>query len=322
MTVLVTGGAGYIGSITARALAASGRRVVVIDTLERGRREAVGDAPFVRGDVADRDLVRRVCAEHGVDEVVHFAAYKAVAESMAEPARYFANNTAGSLLLLEALAEAGIDRFVFSSTASVYGTPERVPVREDDPVRCESVYAETKNLVERALGWMSDRGGLRHVSLRYFNAAGAADDGSLGEDWDVSSNLVPVVMKVAAGLSPELAVFGGAHPTPDGTCVRDYIHVEDLAAAHVAALDHLAAGGASEILNVGTGTGTSVLEILAATERVTGRPVPRRVVAPRPGDPPVSVADTARIGRVLDWTPQRFLDDILSSAWRWHSSRT
>jgi UDP-glucose-4-epimerase GalE len=322
VTVLVTGGAGYIGSITARALAASGRRVVVLDTLERGRREAVGDAPFVRGDVADRDLVRRVCAEHGVDEVVHFAAYKSVAESMAEPARYFANNTAGSLLLLEALAEAGVDRFVFSSTASVYGTPERVPVREDDPVRCESVYAETKNLVERALGWMSDRGSLRHVSLRYFNAAGAADDASLGEDWDVSSNLVPVVMKVTAGLSPELGIFGGEHPTPDGTCVRDYIHVEDLAAAHVAALDHLAAGGTSEVLNVGTGTGTSVLEILAATERVTGRPVPRRILAPRPGDPPVSVADTSRIGRVLDWTPQRFLDDILSSAWRWHSSRT
>jgi UDP-glucose 4-epimerase len=322
VTVLVTGGAGYIGSITARALAASGRRVVVLDTLERGRREAVGDAPFVRGDVADRDLVRRVCAEHGVDEVVHFAAYKSVAESMAEPARYFANNTAGSLLLLEALAEAGVDRFVFSSTASVYGTPERVPVREDDPVRCESVYAETKNLVERALGWMSDRGSLRHVSLRYFNAAGAADDASLGEDWDVSSNLVPVVMKVAAGLVPELGIFGGEHPTPDGTCVRDYIHVEDLAAAHVAALDHLAAGGTSEVLNVGTGTGTSVLEILAATESVTGRPVPRRILAPRPGDPPVSVADTSRIGRVLDWTPQRFLDDILSSAWRWHSSRT
>ena len=293
----------------------------MLDTLERGRREAVGDAPFVRGDVADRDLVRRVCAEHGVDEVVHFAAYKAVGESMAEPARYFANNTAGSLLLLDALAAEGVDRFVFSSTAAVYGTPERVPLREDDPVRCESVYAESKHLVERAMAWMSGDGGLRYVSLRYFNAAGASDDASLGEDWDVSSNLVPVVMKAAAGVVPELEIFGDGHPTPDGTCIRDYIHVEDLASAHVAALDHLAAGGGSDVLNVGTGRGTSVLEIVGATERVTGRPVPRRVVAPRPGDPPVSVADTDRIGRVLDWSPRRSLDDILSSAWRWHSSR-
>ncbi len=321
MTVLVTGGAGYIGSITARALVAAGRRVVVLDTLERGRREAVGDTPFVRGDVADRDLVRRVCAEHGVDEVVHFAAYKSVGESMSEPARYFANNTAGSLLLLDALVDAGVDRIVFSSTASVYGTPERVPLSEDDPVRCESVYAETKHLVERAMAWMSGDGGLRYVSLRYFNAAGASDDASLGEDWNVSSNLVPVVMKAAAGVVPELEIFGGEHPTPDGTCIRDYIHVEDLAAAHVAALDHLAAGGGSEVLNVGTGTGTSVLEIVGAAERATGRSVPRRIVAPRPGDPPVSVADTARIGRVLDWAPRRSLDDILSSAWRWHSSR-
>jgi len=321
VTVLVTGGAGYIGSITARALVASGRRIVVLDTLERGRRESVGDAPFVRGDVADRDLVRRVCDEHGVDEVVHFAAYKAVAESMAEPQRYFANNTAGTLLLLDALADAGVGRFVFSSTASVYGTPERVPLREDDPVRCESVYAESKHLVERALGWMSDRGGLRHVSLRYFNAAGASDDASLGEDWNLSSNLVPVVMKVAAGVAPELGIFGGDHPTRDGTCVRDYVHVEDLATAHVAALDHLAAGGRSDILNVGTGAGTSVLEIVDAAERITGRSVPRRVVEPRPGDPAVSVADTTRIGAVLDWAPRRSLDDIISSAWRWHSPR-
>lgn len=320
MTVLVTGGAGYIGSVTVRALLAAGRQVVVLDTLERGRREAVGNAPFVRGDIADTDLVRNLCHEHDVDAVIHFAAYKSVGESMTAPARYFANNVAGSLLMFDALADAGVDRIVFSSTASVYGTPDRVPVSEDDDVRCESVYAETKHLVESALGWIARQGGMRHVILRYFNAAGASDDATLGEDWNVSSNLVPVVMKAAAGLIPELGIFGGEHATADGTCVRDYIHVEDLAAAHVAALDHLASGATSCTLNVGTGRGTSVLELVAAAEKASGRSIPRSIVAPRSGDPAVSVADTTLIGKILDWAPRRGLDEILDSAWRWHSS--
>ncbi|MEY3588443.1 MAG: UDP-glucose 4-epimerase, partial [Actinomycetota bacterium] len=243
MTTLITGGAGYIGSITARAIRASGRGVVVLDTLENGHRKAVGDAPFVQGDVADADIVRRTVEEHEVDEVVHFAAYKAVGESMENPGKYFANNVTGSQKLFEALHDAGVNRVVFSSTAAVYGTPARVPVRETDGTDCESVYAETKLMIENTLGWYARTTDMRSVCLRYFNAAGASDDATLGENWRFSQNLVPHVMKAVLGHAPALKVFGNDYPTTDGTGVRDYIHVEDLATAHVAALDHLAKGG-------------------------------------------------------------------------------
>ena len=320
MTTLVTGGAGYIGSITTRLIRSTGRAVVVLDTLENGHRKAVGDAPFVQGDVADSDLVRRVCREHGVDEVVHFAAYKAVGESMQQPARYFTNNVTGSQKLLEALSLEGVDRVVFSSTAGIYGNPDSVPVTEDAEPRCESVYAETKLMIERTLEWYSRTGPLRHVSLRYFNAAGAATDATLGEDWRHSQNLIPHVMRAVVGGSGTLSVFGNDFPTPDGTGVRDYIHVEDLAAAHIAALDHLRAGGDSVTCNVGTGFGTSVMQIIEATERITGRSVPYEVVGRRAGDPAECYADTARIQRLFGWSPTRSLDDIISSAYAWHSS--
>ena len=321
MTTLITGGAGYIGSITARAIRASGRAVVVLDTLENGHRKAVGDAPFVQGDVADRDLVRRTVEEHGVDEVVHFAAYKAVGESMSNPGKYFANNVAGSQALFGALHDCGVHRVVFSSTAAVYGTPSRVPVTEDDPVRCESVYAETKWMMERTLEWYARTTPLRSVRLRYFNAAGASDDASLGENWDFSENLVPHVMKAVLGHSAGLKVFGNDWPTHDGTGVRDYIHVEDLATAHIAALDHLAGGGESVTLNVGTGQGTSVLEIIAATERVTGMHVPHEIVGRRPGDVSEVWADASRIRDLTGWEPRRTLDDIIATAHAWHSAR-
>ena len=320
MTTLVTGGAGYIGSITTRLIRSTGRAVVVLDTLDNGHRKAVGDAPFVQGDVADSDLVRRVCREHGVDEVVHFAAYKAVGESMQQPARYFTNNVTGSQKLLEALSLEGVDRVVFSSTAGIYGNPDSVPVTEDAEPRCESVYAETKLMIERTLEWYSRTGPLRHVSLRYFNAAGAATDATLGEDWRHSQNLIPHVMRAVVGGSGTLSVFGNDFPTPDGTGVRDYIHVEDLAAAHIAALDHLRAGGDSVTCNVGTGFGTSVMQIIEATERITGRTVPYEVVGRRAGDPAECYADTARIQRLFGWSPTRSLDDIISSAYAWHSS--
>ena len=320
MTTLVTGGAGYIGSITTRLIRSTGRAVVVLDTLENGHRKAVGDAPFVQGDVADSDLVRRVCREHGVDEVVHFAAYKAVGESMQQPARYFTNNVTGSQKLLEALSLEGVDRVVFSSTAGIYGNPDSVPVTEDAEPRCESVYAETKLMIERTLEWYSRTGPLRHVSLRYFNAAGAATDATLGEDWRHSQNLIPHVMRAVVGGSGTLSVFGNDFPTPDGTGVRDYIHIEDLAAAHIAALDHLRAGGDSVTCNVGTGFGTSVMQIIEATERITGRTVPYEVVGRRAGDPAECYADTARIQRLFGWSPTRSLDDIISSAYAWHSS--
>ena len=320
MTVLITGGAGYIGSLTARLIRASGRAIVILDTLENGHRKAVGDAPFVQGDVADSSLVERICSEHGVDEVVHFAAYKAVGESMSNPEKYFNNNVIGSQKLFGALNNAGVERVVFSSTAAVYGTPATVPVQETDPLHCESVYAETKLMIENTLRWYAQTTPMRHACLRYFNAAGASDDATLGEDWRFSQNLIPHVMKAVLGHSPALQVFGNDFPTPDGTGVRDYIHVEDLARAHVAELDYLSAGNESITCNVGTGHGTSVLDIIAATERISGKKVPHEIVARRPGDPSQCYADAGLITEKFDWSPQRNLDDIISSAYAWHSS--
>ena len=320
MTVLITGGAGYIGSLTARLIRASGRAIVILDTLENGHRKAVGDAPFVQGDVADSSLVERICSEHGVDEVVHFAAYKAVGESMSNPEKYFNNNVIGSQKLFGALNNVGVERVVFSSTAAVYGTPATVPVQETDPLHCESVYAETKLMIENTLRWYAQTTPMRHACLRYFNAAGASDDATLGEDWRFSQNLIPHVMKAVLGHSPALQVFGDDFPTPDGTGIRDYIHVEDLARAHVAALDYLSAGNESITCNVGTGHGTSVLEIIAATERISGKKVPHEIVARRPGDPSQCYADAGLITEKFDWSPQRNLDDIISSAYAWHSS--
>jgi len=320
MTVLITGGAGYIGSITTRLIRASGRGVVVLDTLENGHRKAVGDAPFVQGDIADSDLVERVVAEYGVDEVVHFAAYKAVGESMSNPGKYFSNNVTGSQKLFEALHTAGVTRVVFSSTAAVYGTPQSVPVRETDVLSCESVYAETKLMIEKTLGWYSQTTPMRNVCLRYFNAAGASEDSTLGEDWRFSQNLIPHVMKAVLGFAPALTVFGNDFPTPDGTGVRDYIHVEDLARAHVAALDYLAKRNDSITCNVGTGYGTSVMDIIATTERVTGKKVPYEIAGRRAGDPSECYADPRRINETFGWSPTRSLDDIISSAYAWHTS--
>jgi UDP-glucose-4-epimerase GalE len=319
MTVLISGGAGYIGSITTRLIRASGRGVVVLDTLENGHRKAVGDAPFVQGDIADSDLIARVVAEHQVDEVVHFAAYKAVGESMSNPGKYFSNNVTGSQKLFESLHKAGVTRVVFSSTAAVYGTPQSVPVRESDVLSCESVYAETKLMIEKTLGWYSHTTPMRNVCLRYFNAAGASEDATLGEDWRFSQNLIPHVMKAVLGFAPALTVFGNDFPTPDGTGVRDYIHVEDLAHAHVAALDYLAKGNDSITCNVGTGYGTSVMDIIATTERVTGKKVPYEIIGRRAGDPSECYADPRRINEAFGWAPTHSLDDIISSAYAWHT---
>jgi UDP-glucose-4-epimerase GalE len=292
----------------------------VLDTLENGHRKAVGDAPFVQGDIADSDLIARVVAEYGVDEVVHFAAYKAVGESMSNPGKYFSNNVTGSQKLFESLHKAGVTRVVFSSTAAVYGTPQSVPVRETDVLSCESVYAETKLMIEKTLGWYSQTTPMRNVCLRYFNAAGASEDATLGEDWRFSQNLIPHVMKAVLGFAPALTVFGNDFPTPDGTGVRDYIHVEDLARAHVAALDYLAKGGDSITCNVGTGHGTSVMDIIATTERVTGKKVPYEIAGRRAGDPSECYADPRRINETFGWSPTRSLDDIISSAYAWHTS--
>lgn len=318
MTILVTGGAGYIGSHTVRQLRAEGRDVVVLDSLERGNRDALLGAPFVQGDISDSSLVAEVCREHGVDSVIHFAAYKSVGESMTDPAKYWRNNVQGTVDLLEGMLAADVRRIVFSSSAAVYGNPDSLPIREDAPLRPENVYAETKAVMERVIHWYGQTHGVRWASLRYFNAAGASSDGVLGENWDMSTNLLPLVMKAALGASGPVKVFGDDYPTPDGTGVRDYIHVEDLAIAHSKAIDYLELGRESITLNLGTGHGYSVMEIIRATESVLGRPVPYEVVERRPGDPATVYADPTSANLVLGWTATRGLSDIVRDAFSWH----
>ncbi|MBI2709913.1 MAG: UDP-glucose 4-epimerase GalE [Actinobacteria bacterium] len=320
MTVLVTGGAGYIGSHTVRLLRDLGRDVVVLDNLEFGHEAALLGATLVRGDVADADLVCRIVAEHGVDAAIHFAAYKAAGESMEVPERYFANNVASTNLLLDALHRSGVRRFVFSSSCSVYGTPALLPVDEEHPLAPESPYAESKRMVEQQLRWYDVCHDVRSVSLRYFNAAGASADGRIGEDWTMTLNLVPIVMKAALGRLPEVQIFGTDYDTPDGTAIRDYVHVEDLADAHLRALELLESGAGSAIVNLGTGTGSSVREVIDAARRVSGVDIPVREGPRRPGDPVAVYGDNRLARELLGWSPDHDLESIITSAWRWHST--
>jgi UDP-glucose-4-epimerase GalE len=323
VTILVTGGAGYIGSHTVRALRDTGRDVVVLDSLELGRRQDLLSAPLVEGDIHDEALVESVCRDHDVSAIVHFAAYKSVGESMQSPGKYWRNNVDGTARLVEAAMRAAVNGIVFSSSCSVYGTPEEVPVVESAPIRPESVYAETKAMVERILHWYGVTKGLRSASLRYFNAAGASNDAVIGEDWDFSINLIPLVMKALLGAGPPVKVFGSDYPTPDGTAIRDYIHVEDLADAHIKAIDLLAGGlpdGQTALaVNLGTGVGSSVLDVIKATEAVAGRPVPHEIVGRRAGDPSVTYADPRRGEEVLGWRARQGLMEIVETAYRWHS---
>jgi UDP-glucose 4-epimerase len=320
MTILVTGGAGYIGSHTVRMLRDQGRDVVVLDSMEYGHRGAVLGAELVVGNIRDRALVTKLCKDRSVEQVVHFAAYKSVGESMEQPDKYWLNNVAGTVDLVEAMLAADVRNIVFSSSCSVNGNPPVVPVAEDAPIAPESVYAETKAMVEKILGWYGVTNAVSAVSLRYFNAAGASADAAIGEDWSQSLNLIPLVMKATLGKRAGVSVFGNDYPTPDGTCIRDYIHVDDLADAHIKALGYLADGGPTVALNVGTGVGSSVMDVISTTERVSGMTVPYEVVGRRAGDPVATFADPTKVRATLGWQSTRNLDDIVTSAWAWHST--
>ena len=320
MAILVTGGAGYIGSVAAAGLAARGEDVVVLDNLVYGHREAVHlDASFYEGQIGDADLVRDICSRHAITECLHFAAYAYVGESVSDPAKYFENNVVQTLRLLDALLECGVNRFVFSSTCATYGEPQYVPIDELHPQLPTNSYGETKLTVERILKAYDSAYGLKYVSLRYFNAAGATD--TLGEDHTPETHLIPLTLAAAADPSRSISVFGTDYPTPDGTAIRDYIHVSDLSSAHIAAIDLLRAGAGSECVNLGNGSGYSVTEVIECARQVTGRDIAVTYAPRRQGDPAKLVANAEKARKLLGWQPQ-FPDlvSIIESAWKWRQA--
>ncbi|RPJ44565.1 MAG: UDP-glucose 4-epimerase GalE [Candidatus Latescibacterota bacterium] len=322
MRVLVTGGAGYIGSQTVKELRREGFEPVVVDNLSTGHRESVKGAELHEFSVADRDRMLALLRERPVEAVIHFAAFCYVGESMEDPLRYYRNNVAGSIHLLEALIESGVRKFVFSSTCATYGEPVAMPLREDHPQHPVNVYGDTKLAVERMLLALGASHGLRSVILRYFNAAGADPEGELGEDHEPETHLIPLVLQVPLGRRKQVRIFGDDYDTPDGTCIRDYIHTVDLARAHILSLRYLADGGPSDAFNVGIGRGYSVREVVECARRVTGHVIPEIVEERRPGDPARLVAGSEKIRTALSWEP-RFpdLEAIVRTAWSWHNSR-
>jgi UDP-glucose-4-epimerase GalE len=317
MRVLVTGGAGYVGSHAAKLLSKSGHDVLIVDNLTEGHRRAVGNARLIEADLLDRPRVAAVMKEQRTEAVMHFAAFAYVGVSVRDPAVYYHNNIVGSLSLLDAMRDAGVDRIVFSSSCATYGIPERVPITEDHPQNPISPYGFTKLAIEKALADYSHAYGLGYAALRYFNASGAAMDGTIGEDHDPETHLIPIVLQVALGQRDAVEVFGTDYPTPDGTCIRDYIHVDDLATAHVAALEKLKPGMELK-LNLGTGHGASVQEVVDRCREITGRDIATREVARREGDPPELVADASAAKRELNWQARYSMREIIETAWNWH----
>lgn len=319
--ILVTGGAGYIGSHTVRELRERGMDVVVYDNLSTGHIESIGDVPFVKGDLFDVDLLRKTFRDYNVDSVIHFAAYSLVGESMTNPAKYYHNNVAGTLSLLDAMIAENVKYLVFSSSAATYGDCGDGLITENSPQNPTSVYGQTKLMMEQFMQDYDKAYGMKYVALRYFNAAGAHVSGEIGEAHNPESHLIPIILQVANGKRDHIGIFGDDYPTPDGTCIRDYIHITDLADAHIKALEYLKNGGKSTHYNLGNGNGFSVKEVIDTVEKVTGIEIKREITARRPGDPASLVASSDKIKKELGWKPKfDTLDSIVASAWKWHNS--
>lgn len=317
--ILVVGGAGYIGSHMAKHLAQHGYTPVVLDNLICGHKQAVKYGPFFEGAMEDRSLLARVFSDYPIAAVMHFAAFCYVGESVEEPAKYYRNNVSNTLVLLEAMVEEGIDKFIFSSSCSIYGEPVEVPITEEHPKAPINPYGRTKLIVEHMLEDFHHAYGLKSIPLRYFNAAGADPEGGLGEDHAPETHLIPLVLKTALGQRDRVDVFGDDYPTPDGTCVRDYIHIEDLAQAHLLALERLLSDSPGEAYNLGTATGHSVKQVIDTARQITGKEIPVRFVARRPGDPAVLVSSSDKAARDLGWKPRYpGLETIIETAWQWH----
>ncbi len=320
MHILVTGGAGYIGSHTVRALSAAGMTPVVFDNLSTGHEESVPEGVvLVKGDIHDIALVSETLKKYEIDGVIHFAASSLVGESMTDPAKYYENNVSGTLHLLMGMKEAGVKKIVFSSTAAVYGEPEKTPIEEDFPHNPTNVYGRTKLVIENMMSDFTKAYGFSYVALRYFNAAGAAFDGTIGEAHDPESHLIPIILKAAQGVRDHIAIYGTDYPTPDGTCIRDYIHVVDLADAHVLAMKYLLAGGESNYFNLGSENGFSVRDIIDTAKKVTGIDFKVTEEARRPGDPAVLIASSKKCKETLGWQPAHSdTEEIIATAWKWH----
>lgn len=322
MSVLVLGGAGYIGSHTVFELIDRGEDVIIADNLETGHIEAVHPkAKFYQGDIRDRAFVDRIFEEQKIEAVIHFAANSLVGESMTNPLKYYDNNLCGTKVLLESMVAHRVDKIVFSSTAATYGEPKNIPILETDPTCPTNCYGETKLSMEKMFKWTANAHALRYVSLRYFNACGAHVSGQIGEAHTTETHLIPLILQVANKKRDAIMIYGDDYPTKDGTCVRDYIHVTDLAQAHIQALDYLRQGNTSNIFNLGNGVGFTVKEVIEAARKVTGDPIPAVIAERRAGDPAQLIASSEKARRVLGWNPQHDdLEQIISSAWKWHKS--
>ena len=321
MAILVCGGAGYVGSHCLEGLRQAGFDCIVVDNLTRGHRAAVGDTPLYVGDISDPAFMDQVFAEHSIEAVLHFAAASQVGESMKDPLLYYENNLCATVALLRAMERHDVKKIVFSSSAAVYGEPEITPIVEDSPKSPTNTYGETKLAMERLMHWCHTAYGLEYVSLRYFNAAGASPGGLIGEDHTPETHLIPLVLQAAQGKRESVSIFGTDYPTPDGTCIRDYIHVTDLAQAHILALDYLLGGGENNVFNLGNGVGFSVNEVIEVARAVTGHPIPAEVTPRRAGDPAQLIASSEKAKSVLGWKPQYDdLNTIVSSAWNWHKA--